>query len=164
MFVYGIFRDEEKAAKAVEALVDADFPGDAISALMREGSEVEELPVEKKTRVGRGAVLGAALGAVGGALLAPGAGLLAGGPLLVAIKGAIAAGAAGAGLGSFGGLGFWREEIDFVDRSLEAGVIIVGVETNPERHDSAAEVLRAAGAQDVQARTKDDVMDEGDAQ
>lgn len=160
MFVYGIFWDEESATKAVDALVNADFPGDDISALMHEGPEVEELPVEEKTGAARGALIGAALGAIGGALLAPGAGLLAGGPLLVALKGAIAAGAAGAGFGSFGGLGYWHDEVDFVHHHLRRGVVIIGVETIPERRASAEEALRAAGAKDIQARTKKAAIDD----
>ncbi len=149
MFVYGIFWDEKSAAKAVDALIDAHFSGDDISALMHEGPEVEELPVEETTGAARGALIGAALGAIGGALLTPGAGLLAGGPLLMALRGAIAAGGAGAGIGAFGGLGYWHEEVDFPHHHLKRGAVIIGVETIPERQASAEETLHAAGAEDV---------------
>lgn len=162
MFVYGIFWDEDSAAKAVDQLVNAHFPGDDVSALMHEGPEVEELPVEEKTGAARGALIGAALGAIGGALLAPGAGLLAGGPLLVALKGAIAAGAAGAGFGAFGGLDYWHDEVDFVHHHLKRGAVIIGVETIPERQAAAEEALRAAGAEDVQARTKKQAVEDAE--
>lgn len=154
MFVYGFFKDEESASKAVDELINAHFSGDDISALMHEGPEVEELPVEGKTGASRGAILGAALGAVGGALLAPGIGILAGGPLLGALQAAIAGGAAGAGFGAFGGLYYWKDEVDFVHHHLTQGAVIVGVETIPERRAGAEQALRAAGAEDVQARTK----------
>jgi hypothetical protein len=158
MFVYGFFKDEKSAAKAVDQLVNAHFAGDDISALMHEGPEVEELPVEGKIGATRGALLGAALGAIGGALLAPGVGLLAGGPLLAALEAAIAGGAAGAGFGSFGGLNYWHDEIDFVHHHLTRGAVIVGVETIPQRKAAAEEALRAANAQDVQARTKKEAI------
>jgi len=162
MFVYGVFWDEDSAGDAVERLVNADFPGDDISALMHEGLEGEELPVEEKTGVARGAVIGAALGAIGGALLTPGAGLLAAGPLLLALKGAIAAGAAGAGFGAVGGLGYWHDEVDFMHHHLRRGVVIIGVETIPERRASAEEALRAAGAKEILARTKEAAIDDAE--
>jgi hypothetical protein len=37
MFVYGFFKDEKSAAKAVDQLVNAHFAGDDISALMHRG-------------------------------------------------------------------------------------------------------------------------------
>lgn len=158
MFVYGVFWDEASAADAVERLVNADFAGDDISVLMHEGPEVEELPVEEKTGAARGALIGAALGAIGGALLAPGAGLMAAGPLLAALRGAIAGGAAGVGFGAVGGLGYWHDEVDFMHHHMRRGVVIVGVETIPERQISVEEALRAAGAKDFQARTKKAAM------
>ncbi len=158
MFVYGVFWDEAGATDAVERLVNADFAGDDISVLMHEGPEVEELPVEEKTGAARGAVIGAALGAIGGALLVPGAGLMAAGPLLAAVQGAIAGGAAGAGFGAVGGLGYWHDEVDFMHHHLRRGVVIVGVETIPARQLSVEEALRAAGAKDIQARTKKAAM------
>ena len=160
MFVYGIYWDENSAADAVDQLVNAHFLGDDISALLHEGSELKELPVQQKTGANVGAILGAALGAVGGALLAPGAGLLAGGPLFVALQGAIAAGAAGAGFGAVGGLGYWHDEVDFVHHHLTRGAVIVGVETIPERQAAAENALRAAGAGEVQARTKKEAIED----
>ena len=158
MFVYGVFWDEAGAADAVERLVNAHFAGDDISVLMHEGPKGEELPVEEKTGAARGAVIGATLGAIGGALLAPGAGLMAAGPLLAALRGAIVGGAAGVGFGAVGGLGYWHDEVDFMHHHLRRGVVIVGVETIPERQMSVEEALRAAGAKDVQARTKKAAM------
>jgi len=151
MFVYGIYPDEESAANALSALVNAGFPIAEISGLMHEGQEVEELPVEGKTGMARGAVVGAALGALGGAILMPAAGLLAAGPLLATLEGAVIGGAAGMGFGGFAGLGFWREEIDLMHRHLVQGDVIIGVETPPERQASAEQALRTAGPKDVRA-------------
>lgn len=152
MFVYGIYRSEEAAARAVEELANASFAAKDISALMRGGPKVDELLVQQKTGAVRGAALGAALGAIGGALLFPGAGLFAGGPLLVALKGAIASGAVGAGFGGLGGLAFFSDEIEGLEHEFSQGGAIVGVETHPGRVAAAEEVLRAAGAAAVSAR------------
>ncbi len=162
MFVYGIFRDEDTAAGAVDALVNADFSAEHISALLHEGPEVEELPAEQKTGIGRGAAIGAALGAIGGAVLVPVAGLLAAGPLLAALEGALAGGAAGTVLGALLGMGYWHEEVDFMHHHLKEGAVLVGVETIPERRDTAEEALRGAGAEDVHARTKKDAVKEAE--
>jgi hypothetical protein len=160
MFVYGIFQNEKEAAAAVDALVNADFTADHISALMHEGSEVTELPAEQRTGIGRGAIIGAALGAIGGAILVPVSGLLAAGPLLAALEGAVAGGAAGTVLGGVMGLGHWHEEIDFVNHRLKEGAVIVGVETIPERREGAEAALRSAGAEDVHAQTKKSAVEE----
>lgn len=119
--------------------------------------------LSKNGSVWQGAQLvGATLGAIGGALLAPGAGMLAGGPLLVALKGAILASAAGAAFGSFGGLGYWHDEVDFVHHHLKRGAVIIGVETIPGRQASAEEALRTAGAENVHARTKKAAIEEAE--
>lgn len=151
MFVYGIYATEEQGARALHALVEADFPVAEISGLMHQGEETEELAVEGKTGVARGAVLGAALGALGGAVLIPAAGVLAAGPLLAALEGAAIGGAAGIGFGGLAGLGFWREEVDLIDRKLKQGDVIIGVETIPERQAEAEAALREAEPTEVRA-------------
>jgi len=149
MFVYGIYENEERAAGALRNLVNADFPVAEVSGLMHDDRETEELIVEGRTAVGRGAVVGAALGALGGAILAPAAGLLAAGPLIAALEGAALGGAAGVGVGGLAGLGFWREEIDLIERKLRRGNVIIGVNTIPERRASAEQALRDAQPNEV---------------
>ncbi len=152
MFVYGIFAEEEAASNAVQQLIDADFPSDAIRAGMQRGEEAEELPVEGRTSAGRGLVVGGVLGVLIGAIVAVAADLVGPPAWLAAIKGALVGGGAGVVLGGLLGMVFWREEVDFLHRRLKQGDVIVGVETNPERRASAEEALRAAGAREVQVR------------
>lgn len=154
MFVYGVFRDEKSATQAMEALVFAEFCIDEISALMHEGPVVEELPVGQWPRVPRGAALGAALGAIGGAVLVPVAGLLAVGPVLAALGGAITGGAAGTFVGGVTGMMRSRSEFDFVHHHLKHGAVLVGVDCNPERRGVAEATLWRAGAEAVHARPK----------
>lgn len=154
MFVYGVFRDEKAAARAMEALVGAEFGVDEISALMHEGWDVEELHAEQWPRVPRGAALGAALGALGGAVLVPVAGLLAVGPVLAALGGAIAGGAAGTFVGGVTGMIRSRSEFDFVHHHLKEGAVLVGVETIAARRAAAEAALLGAGAEAVHAGPK----------
>lgn len=150
MFVYGIYPTEEQAADALRSLVDAGFPVSEISGLLQEvETTTEELAVEGKPSVGRGAALGAALGALGGAVLVPAAGVLAAGPLVAALEGAAIGGAAGIGFGGLAGLGFWREEIDLIDRQLKRGDVIIGVQTIPERRTDAEAALQKAKPAEV---------------
>ena len=151
MFVYGVYEDEEGAANALRALVDADFPIAEVSGLMHHKEQTEELVVEGRTAVERGAIIGAALGVLGGAILAPAGGLLAAGPLIAALEGAALGGAAGVSVGGLAGLGFWGEEIERIDRDLREGHVIIGVETIPERREQAENALRDAQPLEVRA-------------
>ena len=137
LFVHGLYRDEEAAAAAVQALVDAHFNPDAISALMHGPGTADEARPQFKTSFARGAVLGAALGAVGGALIAA-SGLLAAGPVL----GVVAGTEVGAAAGALGGMGLWRDEVHF-PKCFGQGMYLVGVMTE------ARSVERARGALEI---------------
>jgi len=106
--VSGFFPDEETATTAVQELIDRHFdPQEDISIVISQGpgGKVEQREVQDKlefvdgAKIGGG--LGAALGATGGGLLAAGViggpvGLLAPGPLLAVLQGALVGGAFGA--------------------------------------------------------------------
>ena len=149
MFTYGVFHDESAATQAVKNLNDAGFAGRDIGVLLAHEDAVVEVPVEVKTEGVRGALIGAALGALGGALLVPAAGLLAAGPVLAAVEAAAVGGAAGATIGTIGGLGYWENHAELVKEHVEKGAVLVGVEAPEGRRDEALAALRAAGADDV---------------
>lgn len=154
MFVYAIFWDEADASVAVQHLLDAHFAPEDISVLLRHEKAVEESGLEFKTGISRGALLGAALGTIGGAVAIPAAGWLAVGPLLAALEGAYLGGATGLLAGALGGLGFWQDEIGHAhEADLHRGAVLIGV-TAPGREALADEVLRGAGAQSVHRGSK----------
>ncbi|MEY4583178.1 MAG: hypothetical protein RL701_7881 [Pseudomonadota bacterium] len=153
-FAHAIYRDTEHASKAVRQLIEAHFTSDAIGVLMVRGNEVEELPMKHKTFVPHGVALGALFGAAAGAVTMSGIGLLAAGPLLLALQGAAAGTAIGSVGGALGGLGFWRDEVDFPSDAFEQGAVLVGVVTNPERLDDAQRVLKLSGADETYVATK----------
>jgi hypothetical protein len=153
-FAHAFYRDAERADAAVRALLDAHFASDAIGVLMVHGEEVEELPMRHKTFVPHGVALGALLGAAAGAVTMSGIGLLAAGPLLLALQGAAAGTAIGSLGGALGGLGFWRDEVDFPSHAFHNGAVLVGVVANVERLEEAQRVLESAGADATYVSTK----------
>lgn len=153
-FAHAFYRDAEHASAAVDALIEAHFPTDSVGVLMVRGDEVEELPMRHKTFVPHGVALGALVGAAAGAVTMSGIGLLAAGPLLMALQGAAAGTAIGSLGGALGGLGFWRDEVDFPTGAFENGAVLVGVVVNVERLDEARRVLENAGASETHVSTK----------
>jgi hypothetical protein len=153
-FAHAFYSDATHANAAVRELLDAHFSSEAISVLMTHDAEVEELPIKHKTFVPHGVALGAVLGAAAGALTMSGIGIVATGPLWLALQGAAAGGAAGTLGGALGGLGFWRDEVDFPTDAFQDGAMLVGVVTNQERLEQARKVLAAAGAPETHVSTK----------
>jgi hypothetical protein len=156
--VTGTFHDQKKAAKAVEALVDASIPIEDVSVVVRDSSGEHDVPLEEKTRAGKGAVIGgaigAALGAVGatlvvtGAVAAPGIGLLAAGPVLAIIRGLVAGLALGEPIGLLAGLDFWKERADLHAEDLKNGAALIAVHSDA-LHEKAKAILERAGADRV---------------
>jgi hypothetical protein len=153
-FAHAFFKDAEHAGNATDDLLEAHFPTESIGVLMVRGDEVEELPMRHKTFVPHGVALGALVGAAAGAVTMSGIGILAAGPLLVALQGAAAGTAIGSLGGALGGLGFWRDEVNFPTDAFESGAVLVGVVTNIERVDDARRVLELAGATETYVATK----------
>lgn len=153
MFVYGKFIQEDDAADAVRALMRNGFDIRYISALMGTDAGVSEVPVSVESGVRRGAVLGAAIGAAGGVLLATGPGLLAAGPLLVALEGAVGGGAFGGVQGGILGLLFAETKVEFHQEDLDEGTILIGVNADT-RPDLAREVLTQNGAAKVETHER----------
>ena len=152
-FAHALFNDRDHAQAAVQSLLDDHFHADDIGVLMARASGVEQLPLHHKTFVPHGAVLGALVGAAAGALTLSGIGVVAAGPLFVALQRA-AGTAVGTLTGTLGGLGFWRDEVDFPSDAFEKGAVLVGVVTNQERTNAARRILAANGADATFVSTK----------
>jgi hypothetical protein len=148
-FVHALYRDEPSATAAVRQLVDAGFATSDIGALIGQGPDAQTLPLDHKTGLVAGALLGGVLGVVGGSVLAltGGFGLLALGPLFTALEGALVAGAGGTLAGMLGRLAYWNDEIEFPQDAFEAGAVLLGVTTNDGRVHLAREILRRTGTE-----------------
>jgi hypothetical protein len=162
VFVHAVFSSESAAAKAVQELVNARFSAHEISALMCQRSGVQELEIGHKTGMGVGAALGGVLGAVGGALAISG-GLVLAGPVFLAVEGMVAGGVMGTLAGTLGGLGFWKEEIDFPKDAFDNGAVLIGVNCGDERIDEASEALQRAGATEIRRSTKPEAQKAAEA-
>lgn len=143
LFVHALYDDELSAQRAVEALVDAHFPADEVSVLMRGEHGTRDVPVVQEIRGPRGALIGAVLGATLGATGF--GGFLAIGPLLTALQATTAGALFGGFAGTVGGLGFWETEADFPKKHLERGGVLVGVSTYAAREAAARAALEKTG-------------------
>lgn len=153
-FAHAFFADADQASNAIDDLIEAHFPTDSVGVLMVRDNEVEELPMRHKTFMPHGVALGALVGAAAGAATMAGIGLIATGPLLLALQGAAAGTAIGSLGGALGGLGFWRDEVNFPTDAFNNGAVLVGVVANIERVDEARRVLTDAGADETYVATK----------
>lgn len=155
-FVSGTYDDAEKANRAVQALIEAEFDADDISVVIADRTGVHPVEVEHDSGVGSGArlgaALGAALGAIGatlvstGVLAAPGSVVWAAGPVLAALRGAVAGGTLGVALGAAAGLGSWAESAHLHAEDLHGGSVLIGVHADGVRVAKAREVLGSCGA------------------
>ena len=157
--VTGTYGDAEKAQKTIAALIEADFDVGDISVVVADRQGVHEVPVEHDTGVAEGVVvggtLGAALGALGatlmatGVLAAPGLPVLAAGPVLAALKGAVAGLGAGGLVGALAGLGFWKDAAELHAEDVREGAVLIGVHAERGRAEAARELFRRAGAERI---------------
>jgi hypothetical protein len=155
-FVSGTYEDAEKANRAVQALVEAEFDADDISVVIADRTGVHPVEVAHDSGIGSGAkmggALGAALGAIGatlvatGVLAAPGFVVWAAGPVLAALQGAVAGGSLGVALGAAAGLGSWAESAHLHEEDLRGGSVLIGVHADGGRVAQAREVLGNCGA------------------
>jgi hypothetical protein len=158
-FVTGYFVDEDSAADAVQALLDAHFKVDDIAIVARYEGALEEVPVTRKLLIPQasavGGSVGAALGAAGAALLAtgilgaPGLALIATAPIVAAVGGGLLGAVGGGAAGAFVGMGFWRYEPVFAEIRRSGG-ILVGVQAAGDHRDEARAVLSRCGARHVE--------------
>jgi hypothetical protein len=154
--ITGTYADAEKATQAIEALLEADFDVDEISVVVADKLGVHEVPVEHDTGVAEGVTmggaLGAALGAIGatlvatGILAAPGLHVLATGPLLAALRGAVAGLGAGGLVGALAGLGFWKDAAHLHAEDVREGAVLIGVHAEGARIENARELFRRTRA------------------
>lgn len=151
--VTALCRSSDVAHAAIDALVEASFPSDAVSVLMVERDRVTPVHVEQKTGVPAGAAIGGALGTLAGpTAIAAFPGLLVAGPAVALLNaaGVVGTGAsAGSLYGAYGGLGWWKTDADIPERELEQGAILVGIAVPDERSEDAVRALEQAGASRV---------------
>jgi len=159
--VFGLFRNEQQAAPAVDNLKRAGFTKDDISVLFPDKSGTRDFAHEKHTKApeaavtgaGTGGILGGAFGWLAGigALAIPGIGpFVAAGPIMAALSGAAVGATAGGIAGALVGMGIPEYEAKRYEGKVKEGNLLISVHCNStDNADKAKEILSSAGAEDI---------------
>jgi len=159
--VFGIYKTSAQAEHAVDRLLAAGFANGDISVLLPDQQSSKEFAHEKNTKAPEGTAVGVtAGGAIGGtlgllaglgALAIPGVGpLIAAGPIMGALAGLGVGSAAGGLVGALVGMGIPEYEAKRYEGSVKAGGVLLSVHCDSSAEiDSAKEVLKASGAEDI---------------
>ncbi len=152
----GVFETLAMAEDAFRSLQEAGFKAEELTVICSNELQQKHFPApvakEGDPTSANSAVTGSALGGVlGGLTAAAGLATVAGIPVVVA--GALAAALTGGYVGGLTGImidrGFDKEAADYFDQAVSAGKILIAVEpedTEPSRLETAAKLLREAGA------------------
>jgi hypothetical protein len=155
--VFGGFKTDHGAQYAAEKLSEAGVAREAIGLLMSERARKRIMTIEKHNRAPEGVAAGGVAGGALGALLAgltaiaavvvPGVGLLAAGPLVSLFAGVGAGATAGGFVGGIIGLGIHDHEAKLYDEILKDDGVLVAISTRDKAtRDLAAKVLEDCGA------------------
>lgn len=164
--VVGLFDYYSNADSAVKALHDYGVDGSRISVVTRDNDTIKQ-----GSNAAGGATTGAATGAAAGglvgllaglsALVIPGIGpVIATGTIASTLATTLGMTAVGAGIGAAAGgllgalvdLGFSHDEAEFYAEGVKRGGVLVSVETDEEDEDQISDILRGAGAVDMETR------------
>jgi len=172
VLVVGTYDKESKATRAVERLIEKDFQADRISLLHKSGGLGDDMlglsysNTEERMKVWgeHGALWGALWGLLAGAtgmFIFPGIGaLMAAGPIVEALGGAIAGAALGGGAmagaaavtelaSALHRIGIPETELAAIHTDIEKGRFIVILHCAPKQADKYAIQLKWAGADPV---------------
>lgn len=166
--VAGLFNDKQKATKFVEKLIDEDFPMDQLSLLHKGGGHGDDplgvVYTNNKERIkvwGEQGVLWGALGGLlvglSGIFLVPGFGsILAAGPVVEAMLGAITGGTAMAGAAAvtsittaFRRLQIPEEYLKELETAIQNGQYLLLLHSDAIHSERLAQRLGYEGAQSI---------------
>lgn len=172
--VFGIFKTEDAAERAVDQLITAGFSNSDISALLPDNETTRAFAHEKHTKAPEGTATGATTGGIVGgtlgllagigALAIPGVGpLIAAGPIVAAMAGAGAGGAVGGLLGALVGMGIPEYEAKRFEGAVKNGGTLVSVHCDySDEIATAKRVLKEAGGQDIASSGEESVSKDKD--
>lgn len=157
--VIGMFVTPDAAESCAERLESLGYPREHLSVLMTDPTRGTGFRIDTHSKVSEGAVVGGStLGIIGaligsvaamGGLTVSGVGLVAAGPIVGFLSGFGAGAATGGIIGAFVGLGLTEHEAKIVERELDDGAVMVGVETNAVQADDVKAVMEEAIARQV---------------
>jgi hypothetical protein len=159
--VFCTVNSESQASSIVEALRQAGFSNDDISALFPDKHGTRDFAHEQQTKAPEGASAGASTGAVLGGVLGwlagigslaiPGVGpLIAAGPIMGLLSGAAMGGAVGGIAGGLIGYGMPELEAKRYEGKVQSGNILLSVHTEDrDEVKRAKEIFKQHGADDI---------------
>lgn len=159
--VFGIYRQEGQAGRAVDALRESGFRATDISVLMPASPGDRDLVVDKSSKAPEGAVAGASSGALlggalgwlaaAGTLAIPGIGpFIAAGPLMAFLGGMGVGGTVGGIAGALVGAGTPEYEAKQYEGRIQSGHILISVHcSDSEWRNAAQAILERTGAEDI---------------
>ena len=159
--VYCTVQSVQQAEAVIDALRNAGFSNNDISALLPDKSGTRDFAHEHNTKAPEGATAGGVAGlgvgaAVGwlagiGALAIPGLGpFIAAGPIMAALSGAAVGTAAGGVIGALVGMGMPEFEAKRYDAKIREGNILISVHTDDgKQRDVAKDIFKRFGADDI---------------
>jgi hypothetical protein len=159
--VFCTVNSESQASSIVEALRQAGFSNDDISALFPDKQGTRDFAHEQQTKAPEGAAAGAGTGAVLGGVLGwlagigslaiPGVGpLIAAGPIMGLLGGAAVGGATGGIAGALIGYGMPELEAKRYEGKVHGGNILLSVHTEDrDEVKRAKEIFKQFGAEDI---------------
>jgi hypothetical protein len=158
---FGIYRDKDTVADAIETLKASGFRAADISVLYPENQGSKDLAHEKHTKAPEGAVAGGSIGALAGAGVGwlASAGMLgamaleptlSAGPILSVFSGVGVGVMAGGLVGGLAGMGIPEYEAKRFEGRVRHGGILLSVHCdNPEWRRTAVKLLKQSGAMDI---------------
>src|SRR5882724_1347194 len=159
--VFGIYKGRVQAEQTVDRLLAAGFSNNDISVLLPDSQSSKEFAHEKNTKAPEGTTTGVTTGgAIGGtlgllagigALAIPGIGpFIAAGPIMGTLAGLGAGGAVGGLIGALVGMGIPEFEAKRFEGRIKDGGVLLSVHCDTsEQIDSAKDMLKRTGAQDI---------------
>jgi hypothetical protein len=171
--VFGIYSSTTEAERAVDRLTAAGFSNQDISVLLPDKEGSKDFAHEKNTKAPEGAATGVTAGGVVGgtlgllagigALAIPGVGpFIAAGPIMGAHAGFGVGGAVGGLVGVLVGMGIPEYEAKRYEGRIKDGGVLLSVHCDTSAEiDSAKEVLKASGAEDISSSGEKSVSTHG---
>jgi hypothetical protein len=147
--IAALFKDEAQARSAVSALRSARFDSARTEIRGPAEAHVPDFGGSAARGVAMGSIGGSVLGALLGVFAAgviPGTHPLLQGGLFVPFMAAIALGATGGLAGLLLSMSASRERILFYEQEVQSGRYLVSVDTEPERRETARQILLSKGA------------------
>ncbi len=148
--VIGVFSSEETAQRAIRSMRDGGFGDDEISLVAKGEDQGNEGMGSMSTGTTTGGTIGGIAGLLAGvgALAIPGIGpIVALGPIAATLSGAVAGGITGGLID----LGIPAQRGEYYEGKVREGKILSVIETDDEKVDQAAQILRDEGAEDVES-------------